>query len=466
MPKGREMPGNGSHIPLARAATLSDDRVTSHGINLADRDLICMPRPAALSRSSLALDNLRAIVILIVLAFHSVLAYVEWTPAPSAGFDDPPYAWLAFPIADSHRWFGFDLFCAWQDVYLMSLLFLLSGLFVWPSLVRKRNWGFLRDRLLRVGVPFVFGVVFLVPLAIYPAYRVRAVDPSVSAYWQHYLALPFLPNGQLWFLWQLLALNVAVTALNWIAPNALKVLGQWSAAAGKRPTRYFAILVAASAIAYVLLALAFTPWEWSNSGPLALQFCRPLLYAVYFFAGVGIGAEGIDNSLVAVDGVLSRRWALWLAAALGCLFLWMGLTALTMSGPAPIGIDIAADFSFVLACASGSLFLIAASLRFAANRSPMLDSLSTNAYSIYLVHYAFVVWLQYALLAATLFAVIKGAIVFGATLISSWIMILAVQRIPFGARLIDAAPQAIAVTNLGLRSPGGLFARLRQFVSL
>ncbi len=101
-----------------------------------------MPRPADLSRSSLALDNLRAVVILIVLAFHSVLAYVEWTPATSAGFDDPPYAWRAFPIVDSHRWFGFDLFCAWQDVYLMSLLFLLSGLFVWPSLLRKRNWGF------------------------------------------------------------------------------------------------------------------------------------------------------------------------------------------------------------------------------------------------------------------------------------------------------------------------------------
>ena len=425
-----------------------------------------MPRPAALSRSSLALDNLRVVVILIVLAFHSVLAYVEWTSATSAGFDDPPYAWRAFPIVDSHRWFGFDLFCAWQDVYLMSLLFLLSGLFVWPSLLRKQNWGFLRDRLLRLGLPFVFGVVFLIPLAIYPVYRVTAEDPSVSAYCQHYLALPFLPNGQLWFLWQLVALNVVVTGLNWVAPNALKALGRWSTAAGKRPSRYFAVLAATSALAYVPLALAFTPWAWSDSGPLAVQFCRPLLYAVYFFAGVGIGVEGIDSSVVAVDGPLPRRWALWLAAALGCLFLWMGLTALTMNGPALIAVDIAADFSFVLACASGSLFLIAASLRFAAKRSPILDGLSANAYSLYLVHYDFVVWLQYALLTATLFAVIKGAIVFGVTLILSWITILAAQRIPFGARLIGATPQAIAAAHLGLRSPAGLFARLRQFVSL
>ena len=136
-----------------------------------------------MSRSSLALDNLRAVVILIVLAFHSVLAYVQWIPQRSAGFNDPPYQWRSFPIVDSHRWFGFDLFCAWQDVYLMSLIFLLSGLFVWPSLVRKRNWGFLRDRLLRLGIPFVFGIIFLVPVAIYPAYRVSAPDPSVTDYW-------------------------------------------------------------------------------------------------------------------------------------------------------------------------------------------------------------------------------------------------------------------------------------------
>ena len=450
-------------LPLATGAARSND--WSHWINSADRDLTLMSRPAALSRSSLALDNLRALVILIVLAFHSALAYVEWSPATSSGFDDPPYGWRAFPIVDSHRWFGFDLFCAWQDVYLMSLMFLLSGLFVWPSLMRKGNRAFVRDRLLRLGVPFAFGVVFLIPIAVYPAYRVTGADPSPSAYWQHYLALPFWPNGQLWFLWQLLALNFLVVGLHSIAPNALKALGRWSAAAGKRPRRYFAALTAASALAYVPLALAFTPWAWSDSGLLAVQFSRPLLYAVYFFAGLGIGVEGIDCGLTAVDGALARRWALWLAAALASLLLWMGLTSLTMNGPAPIGIDIAADLSFVLACAAGSLFLIAASLRFAAKRSRILASLSATAYSLYLVHYDFVVWLQYALLASTLFAVIKGAIVFAGTLVLSWITTLAVQRLPFGARLIGATPRALATPKSRSRSPAGLYARLRQFVS-
>ena len=124
-----------------------------------------------MSPSSLALSNLRAIVILIVLGFHSMLAYLVWVPIAAApDFASPPYAWRAFPIIDDHRFFGFDLFCAWQDVYLMALMFFLSGLFVWPSLTRKKDWGFLRDRVLRLGLPFVFGVLVLIPVALYPAY--------------------------------------------------------------------------------------------------------------------------------------------------------------------------------------------------------------------------------------------------------------------------------------------------------
>jgi glucan biosynthesis protein C len=106
------------------------------------RDLNDMLRPLSMSRSSLALDNLRAVVIIIVLAFHSVLAYVQWFPLRTSAFDDPPYAWRITPLVDTHRWFVLDLICAWQDVYLMSLMFLLSGLFVWQSLERKRSWGF------------------------------------------------------------------------------------------------------------------------------------------------------------------------------------------------------------------------------------------------------------------------------------------------------------------------------------
>src|ERR1039457_3275025 len=99
-----------------------------------------------MSQASLALSNLRGIVIVIVLAFHSSLAYLASVPAQSARFDQAPYTWQAFPIVDTHRWIGFDLFCAWQDVSLMALMFFLSGLFVSPSLARNGTRTFLSKR--------------------------------------------------------------------------------------------------------------------------------------------------------------------------------------------------------------------------------------------------------------------------------------------------------------------------------
>jgi surface polysaccharide O-acyltransferase-like enzyme len=394
--------------------------------------------PDSVSRSSIALVNLRGIVILIVLGFHSALAYVSWAATPKVGFDRPPYNWRAFPIVDSHRFLGFDLFCAWHDVYPLSPMFVLSGLFVWPSLTRKTDLTFVRDRVLRLGVPYVVGIVTVIPLAIYPAFRATAMDASLAAYWRALLALPFWPNGPLWFLWQLLVLNVIAAVAHSIAPNALRTLGRWSIAAGTRVAPYFAALVAASALAYVPLAVAYTPWTWSDTGLFAVQLCRPLHYAVYFFAGVGIGAGGINRGLLAVDGMLARRWALWLAAALVSLMLWMGLTSLTLNGGVSMATAIAADFSYVLACAAGCFFLIAVSLRFASEYSRVLSMLATNAYALYLLHYIFVVWLQYALLSAPLPAAIKAPIVFVLTLLFSWITATTVQRIPLGARLIGS----------------------------
>jgi len=398
-------------------------------------------RPRPFAQTSLALDNLRGIVILIVLAFHSALAYVGWIKASPAAFDSPPFQWQAFPIVDPDRFIGFDLFCAWQGVYLMALMFFLSGLFVWPSLQRKRSWAFLRDRLLRLGIPYLVGIAIVIPVALYPAYEVNAADPSIAGYWRALLALPFWPNGPMWFLWQLLVLNVIAAFVHAVAPKALPALGRRCAAAAKRPLSFFVVLLLASALAYGPLAVAFTPWRWFNWWIVALQLCRPLQYAVYFFAGVGIGAAGIENGLLAPNGPLATRWALWSAAALACLAVWMGLTELTLDGDASLGITIAADLAYVPACAAGCFFLIAVTLRFAVGYSPILGTLGANAYGLYLLHYIFVVWMQYALMAAPLPAVIKALIVFGVTVVLTFIAVDALQRSPLGARLIGSARQ-------------------------
>jgi hypothetical protein len=368
---------------------------------------------------------------------------------PSAfAFDRSPYEWRSFPIVDSHRWFGFDIFCAWQDVYLMSLMFFLSALFTWPSLVRKRSRKFLGDRLLRLGVPFGFALVVVMPIALYPAYRVTAVDPGLLAYARHYLALPFWPNGPMWFLWQLLALTIAAAGLYRFAPHGVEFLGRLSSSASTRPGRYFIGLATASALAYVPLALAFTPWLWSEQGPLALQFSRPLLYAVYYFAGLGVGSYGLERGLLAAEGMLARRWGVWLASALASFIAWMGLTALALSytTAAPFVLQVGVDTSFALASTSGCFFMMAACLRFGAIRSRIFDGLSNNAFGMYVLHYVFVVWLQFALLGVALFAVGKAMIVFGGTLFLAWMATTGMRFVRFGSRFIGEEPRLLMGT--------------------
>ena len=393
--------------------------------------------------TSLALNNLRGVVILIVVAFHSALAYLGSSPAAPFPFDKPPYQWRAFAIIDGHRWFGFDLFCAWQDVYLMALMFFLSALFTWPSLTRKGAPKFLSDRVLRLGAPFLFGVVVVMPIALYPVYCVTATDQSVAAYARHFLALPFWPNGPMWFLWQVLALTILAAVLRRFWPEGVARLGRFLAAA--EPRRCFLALAAAAALAYVPLALAFTPWRWAEQGPLAVQFSRPLLYTVYYCAGLAIGAQGLERGPLASRGALPRDWRLWLGLTAGALIAWMGLTALAMKDGdhAPALLQVAADASFA-AAGAGSVFLVmAASLRFGGARWPVLDSLAKNAMGIYLLHYAPVVWLQYALLPANLPAFAKASIVFVVALLASWAATALLRAVPYACRLIGEEPRPL-----------------------
>jgi glucan biosynthesis protein C len=394
---------------------------------------------AARSAASLAIDNLRALVILLVLAFHSVLAYLSFLPAAPFRFSRPPYEWRAFPIVDPHRWLGFDLFCAWQDVFLMALFFFLSGLFLWPSLTRKGAGRFLRGRALRLGVPFAAVVAVVMPLAVYPSYLEGAADPGIDAYWRHLLALPFWPCGPMWFLWMLLAGDGVVAALYRLMPRRGEAVIRAFAATGA-PGGRLAGLLAASALAYMPLALLFGAMPWSAFGPFSFQLSRPLLYAVYFGAGIAFGANGLERGLFAPAGPLARRWPLWLAAALAGFLAWMALTALTIAdqGKAPLWLRAADDLSFALACFANCFCVLALALRFLRRRSPLFETLTDNAYGMYLVHYVFVVWLQYALLGAALPAVVKAGAVFAGTVLASWGISAALRRAAAAAHVLWA----------------------------
>jgi surface polysaccharide O-acyltransferase-like enzyme len=222
-----------------------------------------------------------------------------------------------------------------------------------------------------------------------------------------------------------------------LIPNWGAALGRALAGVSRRPILFFALLVAVSALAYVPLALVFGPVDWFSFGPFFFQSSRPLHYLVYFLVGTGVGACGFKEGLLAPEGKLARRWILWCVAA---LIAFVAAAAIAIASFSAKGSSqmwgTIGGISFALSCAASSFAFLALFVRFAKTRNRVLDSLRDNAYGMYLIHYAFVSWLQYALLKTGLPAVAKGAVVLLGTLALSWSVIAALRRIPGVARIV------------------------------
>jgi surface polysaccharide O-acyltransferase-like enzyme len=379
--------------------------------------------PEAL-RASLALHNLRGVAIAFVLMLHSSTAYLASidAPGPSYAFDRPPYGWLAYAIIDPRRWLGFDIFCAWLDLFLMSLMFFLSGAFVWPSLERAGFKKFLGRRLLRLVVALAFGVFVVVPVALYPVYRLSAAEPSFVGYLAAYRSLPFTPIGPMWFLWVLLAFDVIAACLHRWGGRAVAAVHSLAESIASRPLLALTAFALVAAAAYVPFALAFTPWRWSAFGPFGIQLARPLLYAAYFFLGLFVGHQGLGRGLLRTDGLLPKRWRSMLALAAAAFVVWMLLTwlALKQGDAAPVALLVIAAISYAVAGWFSLLLVLAAALRFGAARHPLAGAVADKALPVYVLHYAPVVWMQYALLGFDLPAVVKGASVFVTSLAIAW----------------------------------------------
>ena len=385
---------------------------------------------------NVSIGYLRAFITLMVLAHHSVLAYHPYAPAPPSSLDDPIRWWQAFPIVDRQRWTGAALFAGFNDIFFMALMFFLSGLFLWNSLRRKGSGRFWLDRARRLGLPFIVTAAVVAPLAYYPTY-LQIGGSGLSGFWQQWRALGNWPAGPAWFVWVLLLFDSMAAALFLLLPSWGDTLGRLAGAAGRRPILFFALLVAVSSAVYVPLAVAFNPLRWSSLGPFTFQTSRLLHYLAYFLVGAGVGTYGLDRGLLASAGKLARRWAWWAIWALVAFGLaaGVGLAALTVHFGSRTW-EIAADFTFVLSCAASSFAFLALFVRFAVRRSKAFDSLTRNAYGMYLIHYPIASWLQLALLPLALPAAAKATLVFAGTALASWAATAALRRIPAVARVI------------------------------
>ena len=75
-------------------------------------------------------------------------------------------------------------------------------------------------------------------------------------------------------------------------------------------------------------------------------------------------------------------------------------------------------------------------LRLAQSSLKLLDAMQPQAYGIYLLHYMFIIWLQYVVYDPSFPAGVKAGIVFAGTLSGSWLLTVLLRKIPVVARMI------------------------------
>lgn len=408
---------------------------------------------------ALPIDRLRAFLTVLVVTHHAVLAYHPYAPKPPESLTPGEMAWGAFPIVDAARAPGVDLLVALNDSFFMALMFLLAGLFVPSGIARRGGSGYLRERLLRLGLPFLVGAGLLAPLAYSATYAQATAAPTLSGFVSQWLALGVWPAGPAWFLWVLLAFAGVAVLLDRVAGSWATTLARALFGDGSRPWRALAGFVGASALVYLPATLLVDPMRWSSFGPLFVQTARVPLYLLYFLAGAALATQGMNRGLLDPEGKLARRWLLWGNLApfpfIAMIIVFLVLMSQLSKGGDITVLALTCSALFVLSSATTSFALLAFFVRRTRTPNRIWHSLSGNAFGIYLVHYPIVAWLQFALLPAPLSGWAKAGIVVGGGLASSWLATALLRRVPVVERVIGRAARTVGAAEAATVTPSG-----------
>jgi hypothetical protein len=372
--------------------------------------------PKAKTRNA-SLDRSRTFLTLVVLLHHSVIPYTHF------GHTDPK------------SWIGFDMIVLATDSFFMAMFFFLSGLFVWPGIVRKGPLNYLSDRLVRLGLPFVICAFTVIPLAYYAISLREHPEVGFSEFWWKTITIGPWPSGPVWFLWVLLSFDVIACLLYRLSHNLLDPINRLSLRGRRRPAEFFAVMFAVTAALYIPGRIHFGAGSWFEFGPFSVQHGRVLLYATYFFFGAGIGVQLLDRGLLAADGRMAKvTWDWMILALVPYCLMWVliYIKREILGNPVVLPHWYEGIYGFCFAAFSVAvMFLILAYfLRFKHSGWSILDPMQPDAYGMFLVHYPIVLWLQYWMFDFDIPAIAKALVAFLLTVVLSWAVTAALRKIP------------------------------------
>lgn len=341
------------------------------------------------SKRIYAIDYLRAFNILGTVVFHSCLAY---SPAMQERLSSGLKAQM--PLIDYTTQFPFiDILIVVRSTYSMQLMFLISGLFSWSSLSKRGEFQYLIGRLKRLALPFLVGILAIIPLAYYPRTLLEGeYTPTLLEFFKSYLWHGPYHGLHLWFLWLLAAFDFIIAFAHFsLRPFQITRLS----------VKLGLLLVGLTLIIGMLmnqrLAQNFGPYNWVHIyGPFDIQLDSLPIYLSYFICGCLLGNIGLDKVIQFFNPnrykvVISFLIISAIDLALNALYLRGSLKS-----DASFDQNLNLIFNSITMLSIVLLIIIFYSL-FSTGK-PILNNLQGSSFSIYIIHYTVVTWLQFAMI--------------------------------------------------------------------
>ena len=236
-------------------------------------------------------DQIKALMIALVIAVHVFLAFLgDWLGVHIGMSSSPHPLFVGVAV-----WV-----MSFSNTFFMCMLFLLSGYFVPRSVHKKGVLRYLQDRLLRLGLPFVGGMLLINNVSVLLG-RLSPASPLATLPWRD---MPLNHVMVLWFLLVLFAFDLLYCA--WV-----RLRGDRFAIDTSVPTpKLRSWLISAVVLAFleVLMVRQTDLWSVLVRSPLdglGVQGMHVFTYAFLFFLGC---KASFHRWLERLDAHLVVRW--------------------------------------------------------------------------------------------------------------------------------------------------------------
>jgi glucan biosynthesis protein C len=295
---------------------------------------------------------------------------------------------------------------------------------------KKRGSGlFLRDKLVRIGIPWLLAVLLIAPPVTYLTYFSRGVPVSLLQFWRTDFWGDMYQQAVYWFLGVLLLMFVVLAVLHRANDRFRSIRQQ----ASEPSATLFCGFAAFTTLFFLLMNLTFPLDSWLRLGYLLLiQPLRVPLYVAYF----SLGLYAYTNAWFTADGYRPAldTWAL-ICSLSGALYLSYRLGT-PPAAQTTLALKAANAALFNVFCLSSLLTGVAFFQRRAGAAGSLWASLAASSYSMYYVHPVLVYPLAYVFLGIGLPLMLKAVLVTGLAIVLSWgLSVLLLKRIPVLARV-------------------------------